>query len=185
MRRSWCAWGAANGIAPRSFFSCRCAPSLLHAFNPQSTEKAFPCPRTWEMVSNIVHRRGGLDPVAERQIAVPGHRRRGRDGRVLGLLASLARAAPSPHRHRRSRGRRDPRQRQCADRALRLALQDGRRHQSRRHRHLRSQGSGERSASSSSAPASAASPRSSTPRPSSSGPPLKPADPISFWRPMP
>ena len=43
-------------------------PELLHAFNPQSTEKAFPCPRTWEMVSNIVHRRGGLDPVAERAL---------------------------------------------------------------------------------------------------------------------
>ena len=64
----WCAWGAANGIAPEVLFFVSMRPELLHAFNPQSTEKAFPCPRTWEMVSNIVHRRGGLDPVAERAL---------------------------------------------------------------------------------------------------------------------
>ena len=64
----WCAWGAANGIAPEVLFFVSMRPELLHAFNPQSTEKAFPCPRTWEIVSNIVHRRGGLDPVAERAL---------------------------------------------------------------------------------------------------------------------
>ena len=64
----WCAWGAANGIAPEVLFFVSMRPELLHAFNPQSTEKAFPCPRTWEMVSNIVHRRGVLDPVAERAL---------------------------------------------------------------------------------------------------------------------
>ena len=64
----WCAWGAANRIAPEVLFFVSMRPELLHAFNPQSTEKAFPCPRTWEMVSNIVHRRGGLDPVAERAL---------------------------------------------------------------------------------------------------------------------
>ena len=64
----WCAWGAANGIAPEVLFFVSMRPELLHAFNPQSAEKAFPCPRTWEMVSNIVHRRGGLDPVSERAL---------------------------------------------------------------------------------------------------------------------
>ena len=64
----WCAWGAANGIAPEVLFFVSMRPELLHAFNPQSTEKAFPCPRTWEMVSNIVYRRNGLDPVAERAL---------------------------------------------------------------------------------------------------------------------
>ena len=49
----WCAWGAANGIAPEVLFFVSMRPELLHAFNPQSAEKAFPCPRTWEMVSNI------------------------------------------------------------------------------------------------------------------------------------
>ena len=64
----WCSWGAANGIAAEVLFFVSMRPELLHAFNPQSTEKAFPCPRTWEMVSNIVHRRAGLDPVAERAL---------------------------------------------------------------------------------------------------------------------
>ena len=64
----WCAWGATNGIAPEVLFFVLMRPELLHAFNPQSTEKAFPCPRTWEIVSNIVHRRNDLDPVAERAL---------------------------------------------------------------------------------------------------------------------
>ena len=100
-------------------------------------EKAFPCPRTWHMISNIVQRRGGLDPVAERALF------RGTVGEAAAVefsafLQGLARAASSPGRHRRSREcDRDPRQRQRADRALRLALPHGRRHQPRRHRHLR------------------------------------------------
>ena len=44
----WCAWGAANGIAPEVLFFVSMRPELLHAFNPQSTEKAFPCPRARE-----------------------------------------------------------------------------------------------------------------------------------------
>ena len=43
-------------------------PDLLHWFDPQSKEKAFPCPRTWEFVSNIVKNRNGIDPATERAI---------------------------------------------------------------------------------------------------------------------
>ena len=43
-------------------------PTLLHQFDPQSKEKAFPCPRTWHFTSNIVHRRNGLDPAVERAL---------------------------------------------------------------------------------------------------------------------
>ncbi len=64
----WCAWGAANGIAPEVLFFIQCEPTLLHHFDPQSKERAFPCPRTWEFVSNIVHRGNGLDSVAERAL---------------------------------------------------------------------------------------------------------------------
>ena len=62
---------------------------------------------------------------------------RGRRGRVFRISESLARAAPSPGGHRRSRERRRAGERQRADRTLRLALPHGRRHQPRRHRHLR------------------------------------------------
>ena len=64
----WLAWGAANGIAPEVLFFIQLEPTLLHQFDPQSKEKAFPCPRTWEFTSNIVHRRNGLDPAVERAL---------------------------------------------------------------------------------------------------------------------
>ena len=64
----WCAWGAANGISPETLFFIQMRPELLYVFDPQSREKAFPCPRTWEMVSGIVSRRNGLDPAVERAL---------------------------------------------------------------------------------------------------------------------
>ena len=64
----WLVWGAANGIAPEVLFFVQLEPTLLHQFDPQSKEKAFPCPRTWEFTSNIVHRRNGLDPAVERAL---------------------------------------------------------------------------------------------------------------------
>ncbi|MDE0033609.1 MAG: hypothetical protein OXU75_10800 [Deltaproteobacteria bacterium] len=45
----WCNWGAANGIAPEVLFFITYEPDLLHRFDPQSKERAFPCPRTWEL----------------------------------------------------------------------------------------------------------------------------------------
>ena len=45
----WLAWGAANGIAPEVLFFITYEPDLLHQFDPQSKERAFPCPRTWEL----------------------------------------------------------------------------------------------------------------------------------------
>ena len=65
----WCAWGAANGIAPEVLFSMSNAPRAVVRLQPPiDRERRSCCPRTWEMVSNIVHRRGGLDPVAERAL---------------------------------------------------------------------------------------------------------------------
>ena len=64
----WLDWGAANGIAPEVLFFITYEPDLLHQFDPQSKERAFPCPRTWEFVSNIIKHRNGLDPAAERAI---------------------------------------------------------------------------------------------------------------------
>ncbi len=64
----WLAWGAEHGIAPEVLFFVSMRPELLHAFDPQSKEKAFCCPRTWEMVSGIVNRRASLDPAVERAL---------------------------------------------------------------------------------------------------------------------
>ena len=40
----WCNWGAANGMAPEVLFFITYEPDLLHQFDPQSKERAFPCP---------------------------------------------------------------------------------------------------------------------------------------------
>ena len=49
-------------------FYIQMRPELLHQFDPQSKEQAFPTPRTWEFVSNIVHRRNGLNATVERAL---------------------------------------------------------------------------------------------------------------------
>ena len=109
----WLAWGAANGVAPEVLFFITYEPDLLHLFDPQSKERAFPTPRSWEFASNIVKRRNGLDPAAERAL-FPRHRRRGGGGRVRRVPEGLARAAASEGRPQRPRERRHPRQRERA-----------------------------------------------------------------------
>ena len=64
----WLDWGAGNGIVPEVLFFLTYEPDLLHRFDPQSKERAFPCPRTWEFVSNILKHRNGLDPATERAL---------------------------------------------------------------------------------------------------------------------
>ena len=62
--------GPGTASPRRCCSSSRCAPELLHDFDPRSEEKAFPCPRTWEFVSHVVRSRAGLDPGAERAVVV-------------------------------------------------------------------------------------------------------------------
>ena len=66
--KDWCSWGATNGISAETLFFIQMRPELLHYFDPQSREKAFPSPRSWEMISGIVQRRNGLDPAVERAL---------------------------------------------------------------------------------------------------------------------
>ena len=66
--KDWCAWGASNGIAPEVLFFIELEPELLHQFQPQSKEHAFPSPRSWEFASNIVKHRNGLDAEVERAL---------------------------------------------------------------------------------------------------------------------
>ena len=62
------AWGAENGAAPEVLFFVRMRPELLHVFDSQLSEQAFPRPRIWEFVHYIVHNRNSLDPAAERAL---------------------------------------------------------------------------------------------------------------------
>ncbi len=50
----WLAWAEANRLAPEVSAFLRFRPNLLHDFDPQKNEKAFPTPRSWEFVSGIL-----------------------------------------------------------------------------------------------------------------------------------
>jgi len=60
----WQNWAIDNDIAPEVIFFVRNDPEALHDYHPASKELAFPCPRTWEFVSNIV--KGDGDKLSER-----------------------------------------------------------------------------------------------------------------------
>ena len=110
---------------PEVLFFIEYEPELLHQFDPQSKEHAFPePPELGVRASNILKHRNGLDP-GDRAGALPGHRGRGRGGGVHGVPQGLPRAAPPEGRPQRPRERRHPGQRERADGALRLALPDG------------------------------------------------------------
>jgi hypothetical protein len=50
----WVAWASANGIRPEVVAFVKFRPNLLHAYDPKSTDKSFPCPRSWAFVSKAL-----------------------------------------------------------------------------------------------------------------------------------
>ena len=66
--RVWCAWGAANGSAPKVLFFIELEPELLSQFDAQSKEHAFPSPRSWGFASNIVKHLNRLDAEIDRAL---------------------------------------------------------------------------------------------------------------------
>ena len=64
----WTAWAATNDLAPEVIFFIQMKPDLLHQFDPTNEELAFPCPRTWEFVSNVLQAKNGLPAISERAI---------------------------------------------------------------------------------------------------------------------
>ena len=172
----WGAWGAGNGIAPEVLFFIQMRPESLHRFDPQSAEKAFPCPRTWEFVSNIVHRRNGLDPAVERALF------RGAVGEAAAVefcaFLKVWRDLPHPRAVID-----DPEHAPIPGNASALIALCGSLYRMADDVNLGAivtyaTGCGARSANSSSTPASAASRPCSTPMRSSAGPPPGPVDAI-------
>ena len=51
---SWIDWALSVDIPLEVVFFLKFRPDLLQVFDPRSAEKAFPCPRTWEFVGNMV-----------------------------------------------------------------------------------------------------------------------------------
>lgn len=50
----WSRWAFDNEIRTEIIAFLRFRPGLLHSFDPKSSEKSFPCPRTWEFTSRIL-----------------------------------------------------------------------------------------------------------------------------------
>lgn len=50
----WLVWAQGAGIRPEVCAFLRFRPKLLHDFDPQTTDKAFASPRSWEFVSRIL-----------------------------------------------------------------------------------------------------------------------------------
>ncbi|WP_428559454.1 MAG: AAA family ATPase [Solidesulfovibrio sp. DCME] len=53
----WAAWAEVSGIRPEVVAFLRLRPALLHDFDPARADRAFPSPRTWEFVSNVLSAR--------------------------------------------------------------------------------------------------------------------------------
>jgi len=53
----WLTWAQGNDIAAEVTAFIRFRPTLLHAFDPQKDDKAFPTPRSWEFVSRIMNQK--------------------------------------------------------------------------------------------------------------------------------
>jgi len=54
---AWVAWALANNIQTELIAFLRFRPELLHKFDPKSSDKGFPSPRTWEFVSHILEQK--------------------------------------------------------------------------------------------------------------------------------
>jgi len=50
----WVAWALGAAVAVEVIAFIRYRPGLLHVFDPVKAERTFPCPRTWEFVSDIL-----------------------------------------------------------------------------------------------------------------------------------
>ena len=51
--KEWVVWATDQDLAPEVVFFIHFRPDLLHVYNPNTLDKAFPCPRTWEKMSGI------------------------------------------------------------------------------------------------------------------------------------
>ena len=67
---AWKEWAIQNDIAPEVIFFLEYRPDFLHQFDPRSREHSFPCPRTWEFVSDVTKRNGTIPVEIERNIYV-------------------------------------------------------------------------------------------------------------------
>ena len=66
----WRAWAIQNNLSPEVIFFLQYRPDLLLDFNPESADRAFPCPRTWHFVSDIISSPTRMSADVERSILI-------------------------------------------------------------------------------------------------------------------
>lgn len=57
----WIEWAINNGIDSRIIAFIQYQPSKLHQFDPNTSEKTFACPRTWQFASKLIKDREIVD----------------------------------------------------------------------------------------------------------------------------
>ena len=91
----WCAWGAANGIAPEVPFLRVNAPRAVACLQPPIDGESFSMSE--DMGDGLEHRApAGWPRSGRRTRALPGHRRRGRGGRSSRLSCKVWHELPHP-----------------------------------------------------------------------------------------
>lgn len=89
----WVSWALASGVHTMVISFLRFRPGLLHSFDPaRNTEKAFPTPRSWEFVSNILTNRPSPEIEYELFQGTVGE---GAAAEFVGFL-KIARELPNP-----------------------------------------------------------------------------------------
>jgi len=87
----WIKWALTTGIQTEIIAFLRYRPELLHQFDPQKNEKAFPTPRSWEFTSQILKVAGS----AVEYDLVSGIVGEGAASELIGFL-NIFRSLPDP-----------------------------------------------------------------------------------------
>lgn len=87
----WQAWAAVNGVSDVTRGFLRFKPALLHSFDPATNPRAFPSPRSWVFVDDVIN--SHLDAETEHEL-IKGTVGEGAAAEYL-TFARLARDLPS------------------------------------------------------------------------------------------
>lgn len=67
--RVWIGWAHTHDIDHRIISLIKFKPSLLHKFDPNTSELTFPCPRTWEFASKVIKPVETIDKITKIRLA--------------------------------------------------------------------------------------------------------------------
>ena len=65
----WVDWANAHHIDHRIISLIKFKPELLHRFDTSTSELTFPCPRTWEFASKVIHGKNEINNITKIRLA--------------------------------------------------------------------------------------------------------------------